>query len=725
MKIAEQIRVREREKRENAQVRLNVRLPNSIQIEYVGSQNGLYAVKDAVVSLYERVAYKEGTMEQTITQIQITNIRAGKYQPRQVAISDASVAELAADIGEHGVRTPLLVSPNGALGVYDLISGHRRIHAARLVGLDEVPCIVLVGLSEYEKHRTALVDNIQRDDMSPIDEATALAALADLREQETGHRPSQRDLAALVGKTQGWVQQRLALIDAAPELRESLGAGEIGMGEARKLATLPAPMQAAVVAHVTDPKNKLSPTQVRNLADRVAKFSDPARFDGVESQAIMPDLRNALIGIRHLLSTLPPDTLKAAVERALAGSEDDQAILGRGTFKHATDAAPTLSLLLAAQAGTLDSWNQYRGQHGWTPELAGALERTCETCIFSGHATPKNAANAAHWMDLQCDRWAGKNVSTCDNCIVAGDFSAITIVSTMTALAAERNIEVGQFERSSYGSNSYVTSVADYATLVTAMIEQEQQRKVAAADNEKNGYRRRLEAFRQVCEDALAGDSRGLDMLDMGHAQCQWCGHCALSGGLGGECEFIHQPIRTQWGPDNRRPALCVLVKVIDDVASIAVPRCEMFRYAHKPYILETGGYTFPVARKEREKFLDALITICRAGQHGGRSDGIWSVLRWLPFGRENAKHYDPDAMTRHLLGSWDEYTDAGIAALMQIANSEARAMMRGINDRLTLLNPETGENEQWMPVDWDNFVTGKKPYDWRKNIEWPFKPRQ
>lgn len=658
-------------------------------------------------------------MNQTITQIQIAHIQAGKYQPRQNAITDESVAELATDIRKYGIRTPLLVSPNNMPSTYDLISGHRRIHAARLAGLDTVPCIIQSELSEYEKHRTALVENIQRDDMAPLDEATALSALADLHEQETNHRPSQRELAALVGKTQGWVQQRLALINASPELRKSLADGEIGISEARKLTTLTAPMQTAVVTHVTNPKSKLTPVQVRNLTDRVAKFCDPARFTDVESQVTKSELRNALIGIRHLLSTLPADTLKHALDRLLAGSEDDQTLLGRSTFKHAMDAGPTLSLLLAAQTGTLDKWNQYQGQNGWwTPKLAHKLGRTCESCIFAGHATPKNATNETPWMDLQCDRWAGKNGSTCKNCIIAGDFPAISIISMMIAPAEERGIKVGKFEHgSNYRSNCYVTSVADYAALVEGMFEQEQQRKAAADDHEKNGYRRRLEQFRQVCEDALVNSHT----LDMGHAQCQWCGHCALGGGISGECELIHQPIKTQWGPDTRRPELCVLIHIDGDVATIAVPRCEMFRYAHKPYIFETTNYSFPTARKERETFLNILITICRAG-HNGYTDGIWSVLRWLPFKRENNSHYDPDAMMSYLLKNWDEYTDAGIAALMQIANSEARAQMRRANDRITLLNPETGETEQWIAVDWAEFQAGEPGYNWPKNIKWTFK---
>lgn len=141
--------------------------------------------------------------------------------------------ELAASIVAVGIIQPLVVAANGPHG-YRIVAGHRRAAAAQVAGLDTVPCIHRGFRSDAERQEVMLVENLQRQDLSPLDEARGFQALADL-----GH--SQRQIAERVGCNQSHVSRRLALLELDDEQVQALERGEVTVRAAEQTARPPKP----------------------------------------------------------------------------------------------------------------------------------------------------------------------------------------------------------------------------------------------------------------------------------------------------------------------------------------------------------------------------------------------------------------------------------------------------------------------------------------------------
>jgi ParB family chromosome partitioning protein len=149
------------------------------------------------------------------------------HQPR-LTMNDTSIEELAESIRAHGVIQPLLVSANEDEGVYQLIAGERRLRAAKLAGLQRVPVVIKEAASR-ELLELALVENLQREDLSPLEEAQAFRRLAD------EFALTQEEIAARVGKSRTAVANTLRLLSLSDEMKASLAAGDISEGHARAL----------------------------------------------------------------------------------------------------------------------------------------------------------------------------------------------------------------------------------------------------------------------------------------------------------------------------------------------------------------------------------------------------------------------------------------------------------------------------------------------------------
>ncbi len=155
-------------------------------------------------------------------------VLAGPWQPRR-HFDGESLAELAASIKEHGILTPLTVSAAG--NVYHLIAGERRLRAAAMAELAEVPCRVVYNATDDELRQTAIIDNLHREDLKPGEEALAIKTLC-----ETGMK--QDAIAAALGKSQAWVSQRLGLTKLPDERLQDLDNGVIKVEDARELVKL-------------------------------------------------------------------------------------------------------------------------------------------------------------------------------------------------------------------------------------------------------------------------------------------------------------------------------------------------------------------------------------------------------------------------------------------------------------------------------------------------------
>lgn len=180
--------------------------------------------------------------EASVIHVPVEAIGPNPRQPRH-ALDPDMLAELAASIREHGLIQPLIVTraPLGADVAYTLIAGERRWRAAKLAGLDEVPVLVREATPQAMLE-LALVENIQRADLNPLEEAAAYRALMD----EFGL--TQEQVAARVGKSRAAVANSVRLLNLAEPVKEALGAGRISEGHARALLGLPdEPSQVAAL----------------------------------------------------------------------------------------------------------------------------------------------------------------------------------------------------------------------------------------------------------------------------------------------------------------------------------------------------------------------------------------------------------------------------------------------------------------------------------------------
>lgn len=183
-----------------------------------------------------------GEDSEQILHVNPKDIRPNPYQPRQI-FDDAAIEELAASMVEHGVIQPLIVRRDGAS--YQLVAGERRLRAALKAGLDQIP-VVVKSLSDREAMEVSLVENLQREDLGPIEEAEAYKRLS----EEFGL--TQEQIAQRVGKSRSDVANTLRLLRLEPEVKQLINEGKISGGHGRALVGLPRDQQIAVAKSIVE-----------------------------------------------------------------------------------------------------------------------------------------------------------------------------------------------------------------------------------------------------------------------------------------------------------------------------------------------------------------------------------------------------------------------------------------------------------------------------------------
>ncbi len=171
--------------------------------------------------------FENSTQEMlTENELPINEIIPNRDQPRKT-FDEAALEELAESIKQHGVLQPLLVRPIPS-GGYQLVAGERRWRACRMAGLNKVP-VVIKELTDTETMEIAIIENLQREDLNPIEEAEGLQALID----KCGY--TQEEVAASVGKSRPAIANSLRLLRLPQEVRDMTKNGEISAGHARAL----------------------------------------------------------------------------------------------------------------------------------------------------------------------------------------------------------------------------------------------------------------------------------------------------------------------------------------------------------------------------------------------------------------------------------------------------------------------------------------------------------
>lgn len=219
-------------------------------------------------------------------QIPIDQIRPNPSQPR-MEMTDEGLQELAASIREHGIIQPLILTRDNGDDHYTLIAGERRLRAAKIAGLESVPAIIREA-SDQERLELALIENIQRENLTPLESAEAYQRLND----EFGLHQDQ--IAERVGKSRVAVTNTIRLLKLPDEAKIAMNEGKISEGHARALLGLNT-TQAQIAALQTVVKNELNVRQteelVRKLTGIKPKSESPKATKSPEVRALEEELR--------------------------------------------------------------------------------------------------------------------------------------------------------------------------------------------------------------------------------------------------------------------------------------------------------------------------------------------------------------------------------------------------------------------------------------------------
>jgi ParB family chromosome partitioning protein len=204
----------------------------------------------------EAPAPQESHATQGLAEIPISQIQPNPFQPRKT-FNEASIEELARSVREHGIVQPLVVTRAG--DKYKLIAGERRFRAAQKAGLTTVPVLIKEMMAEGDALQIALIENIQREDLNPIEEAMAYHQLHD------DFQLTQEEISRRVGKERSTVANFLRLLKLPDPVKKLLASGQLSMGHARALLAIESPKKQEQLAERVVRKN-LNVRQTEMLA---------------------------------------------------------------------------------------------------------------------------------------------------------------------------------------------------------------------------------------------------------------------------------------------------------------------------------------------------------------------------------------------------------------------------------------------------------------------------
>jgi ParB family chromosome partitioning protein len=222
------------------------------------------------------------------TEVDIDRISPSPFQPRR-AFDEIKLEELATSIRNQGIIQPLVVRPKGAR--FELIAGERRWRAAMKAGLSRVPVVVREA-SDHDALQLALIENLQREDLNPIEEATGYRRL---QEEFTW---SQEEVAEKVGKSRPTVANALRLLSLPTEVQQEVAAGNLPAGQARALLGLQG--EAVIMTAYREVIAKVLSTRETEKLVRNLKLGRRRRR---ESPAVDPDLRSLVEELQRALGT--------------------------------------------------------------------------------------------------------------------------------------------------------------------------------------------------------------------------------------------------------------------------------------------------------------------------------------------------------------------------------------------------------------------------------------
>ncbi|MBS4201408.1 nucleoid occlusion protein [Bacillus sp. FJAT-49732] len=232
-----------------------------------------------------------------IKKIPVSHIIPNRFQPRTI-FDETKIEELARTIHTHGIIQPIVVRELG-INQYEIIAGERRFRAIQLLGWDEVPAIIK-NLSDTETASIALIENLQREELTPIEEAMAYGKLLEL------HNLTQEALAQRLGKGQSTVANKIRLLKLPEEVQEALLQKKITERHARALIPLKDPEKQVQVMNLIIEKG----LNVKQAEEQVVKLLTVVEKPKSKRRAISKDMRIAVNTIRQSLSMVTDSGIK-------------------------------------------------------------------------------------------------------------------------------------------------------------------------------------------------------------------------------------------------------------------------------------------------------------------------------------------------------------------------------------------------------------------------------
>ncbi|MBR0359507.1 MAG: ParB/RepB/Spo0J family partition protein [Clostridia bacterium] len=262
-------------------------------------------------SLFDEPVIAENT--DTVETLRITLVEPNKNQPRHSFDND-KIEELAESIKEHGVIQPIIVVRNDDR--YKIVAGERRWRAAKKAGLKEIPAVIR-NYSEFEIAQIALIENLQRENLNPIEEALGYQTLMNKFSM------TQEDVSDKIGKSRSAIANAVRLLSLDEPIRQKLISGEISSGHARALLSIESPKVRLVLLESIIEKG-LNVRQTEALAKQLQKAkpkkNKPVIDEQVKAQlAILEDRLSTKLGTKV---TLHHDNKKGKIEIEYYGNRD-------------------------------------------------------------------------------------------------------------------------------------------------------------------------------------------------------------------------------------------------------------------------------------------------------------------------------------------------------------------------------------------------------------------
>lgn len=258
-----------------------------------------------------------------IQDLPLARIHPNRFQPRH-AFSSESISELAQTLREEGLLQPIIVREDGE--EYEIIAGERRFRAAQSLGWEKIPAIVN-NLSDQQTASLALIENLQREDLNPIDEATAYENLMELNSL------TQAQLAKDIGKSQSYVANKLRLLKLAEPVQEYLAKGELSARHGRAILGLSEEDQVKLAEEIVE-----KGLSVKETEERAAKLADPK--PAVKKKAVVRygrDMQLQINTIKQAVKLAKESGVKVKVTEAKSPDEYQITIVMKNQRKKKED----------------------------------------------------------------------------------------------------------------------------------------------------------------------------------------------------------------------------------------------------------------------------------------------------------------------------------------------------------------------------------------------------